>query len=415
MTPADEKTLSLARGVHQRSGVTRVPDGFARRAINVISSGSGLRRRPGYEQLVAGTEVTSLWSDGRRALFTDAGVLKSVESTGEVTTLASGLVGNVCYAEVAEEVYVSSAQRNLVVSGSSVRPWAPDAPAGFASVTFSAAGTLPQANYTMALALRDADGRQGPALLVPVTGSGAIAITLPVIPAGHSLAVYLTQPDGDVPYLVGTFDFGTTSIEIAGLPPGPPLDQRFLESMPVGADSLFAYNGRLYGVYGGVIVYSEALRYGLTNLDANFLQFESPVDFAAPVLDGIFVGRGGKTVFLAGADPAAFAPRPLSVPDYIPGAPSPVRPSWFGLQAQDDEGYCWLTTGGPVIGVAGGQVFALADDRLRLPGAERATTAVLEHEGERHIVSATRNPKADALVASDLVETQIIRNGRLVI
>ena len=48
-------------------------------------------------------------------------------------------------------------------------------------------------------------------------------------------------------------------------------------------------------------------------------------------------------------------------------------------------------------------------------GKEGVVEVVLEHEGERYIVSATRNPTTDTTVASDLVETAIIRNGRLVI
>lgn len=415
MKPSDEKPLEIARGVHQRSDVTRVPDGFVRRAVNVIGSGAGMRRRPGYESLVSGADITALWSNGSRALYVDGGEMKAVEPTGEITTLASGLVGKVCFAQAGEHIYVSSAQRNLRVLGSVVAPWAPPVPDGFATATFSASGALPQAEYTLALQLVDGAGMEGPILEVPLSGSGAITVTGLTVPAGYALAAYLTLPDSGVLYRATVIPDGVTMLTIGGLPTGKPLDQRFLESMPVGADAMFAYNGRLYAIHGEVIFYSEAMRYGVTQLDDNFLQLQAPVDFAAPVLDGVFLGRGGETVFLHGADPAGFATKSVQSPRYIAGTPSPIRLSWFGIEAPADEAWCWMTEGGPVIGMAGGQLIALTDQTLKLSGAERASTAVLEHEGERHIVTTTRNPQADAAIASDLLESEIIRNGRLVI
>lgn len=411
----EDTEIPLGGGVHQRGHVTRVPEGYVRRAINVVPSGGGMRRRQGFSQLFAGTEVTSLWANGESALYTDSGTLYLVDELGARTVLATGVLPPVSYCEIGGQVYVSSRTQNIRVQDGVAKPWTPTMPSGLGSAAFTVPGTLPQAKYTCAMVYVDSSGLEGPALELPLEGAGAIALAGLVTPADHLLRIYLSEPDTDALYHVQDYAAGVTSVTISSRATGMPMLNRFAEEMPAGAERLTEHNGRLYAVYGDTVFASDPLQYGLTHLDDSFMVFSAPVTNIGGTEGALFITHGRSTLTLKGATFGELSRQVHTVPPAIPGSMVPVRPSLLGLEVPVETAVAWMTESGPAVGLPDGSVKLLTDKQLQLSTAESAAMVVSEQEGERQLLAIVKNPQPNLAVASDLLESVIIRNGQIVI
>ena len=172
------------------------------------------------------------------------------------------------------------------------------------------------------------------------------------------------------------------------------------------------YRGRIYAIDGRVIWATDPMDYLRVDLMRGFLMMESEIVLFEPVANGIFVGTQNEGVrFLAGADFKQFQ---LVKADSLPavrGSGLRIDGALFGSLG---DSAIWLTTQGWVFGAGDGTTKRLTDDRTALPVYESAVSILRESGGIRQILSFARGGSESA-GASDVMTTEVIRNGVLLV
>ena len=315
--------LTFAKGVDLISAETSIPEGFARRIVNMdVANGGTLKERSGTQLGLAMAECHSLWSpsqgtSGYFASGSDLYLFDGATASVVVTGLAPGLT--VSYADLGDNVYWSNgAQSGVLIGGMSNQPW----------------------------------------------GTGGTG----------------------------------------------PLGQTYMTGIRGGI--VRYYRGRLYAVDGRTIWATEPQDYQHVDLARGFLQLESEILLFEPVSSGIYVGTPNDGVrFFAGPDFKLFT---LQNADSL----VPVRGSGLSVDGalfeSPGQGAIWLTNRGWVFGSGDGQTRRLTDKQLALPDYSSATSILREANGMRQIMSFATGG-ADSAQASDVLTSEIIRNGVLLI
>lgn len=172
------------------------------------------------------------------------------------------------------------------------------------------------------------------------------------------------------------------------------------------------YRGRLYAVDGRIIWATDPMDYKRVDLMRGFLMLESEITLFEPVTNGIFVGTQNEGVrFLAGPDFRLFQ---LTKADDLPA----VRGSGLSVDgatfASMGHAAIWLTSSGWVFGSGDGATKRLTDKSLALPNYESAASVMREHNGISQLLSIVRGG-SDTASASDVITSEVIRNGVLLV
>jgi hypothetical protein len=278
-----------------------------RQAVNVDVLNSGaLRRRKGYTSRHAG-RTHSLYAHEAIALFVEDGNLKRLLPDFTAVLLRAG-VGDTPMqydAEGSTIYYTNNAVNGRVIDGFAV-PWGVELPATPPVATI-VGGSLAAGTYQLVATFVAEDGEEsgcGVPTRITLATPGGLAITLPqpTEPTVARVRLYLTPPDGDALYSVGTAIVGDTTMTLAT----PPLWGRELKtqyrSRLFPGEHVQLYKGRAYVAQGPVLWYSDPFAYGLLDPSTNFLAFAAPIDVLVAVENGLYV-VADKTYFLKGTGP----------------------------------------------------------------------------------------------------------------
>ena len=319
----DEATLKFGKGIDQVDAETSIPEGFARRIVNMdVTNGGTLEQRSGTQVTVSMPDCHSLWSPSQCdvGFFSSGGNIyryDGVTSTVVVSGISPCLT--VSYADLGDNVYWSNgAQSGVLIGGMSNQPW----------------------------------------------GTGGTG----------------------------------------------PLGQTYMTGIRGGI--VRYYRGRLYAVDGRTIWATEPQDYQHVDLARGFMQLESEILLFEPVSSGIYVGTPNDGVrFFTGPDFKQFT---LQNADSL----VPVRGSGLSVDGalfeSPGQGAIWLTNRGWVFGSGDGQTRRLTDKQLALPEYSSATSILREANGMRQIMSFATGG-VDSAQASDVLTSEIIRNGVLLI
>lgn len=408
-------------------------ESFERRAVraaeNVDFDQNGRpHRRSGYTLLSAG-EAHSLWApdDSPWGLFVQAGELRRLDDTGEVTAVAMVHPSRrMRFTESAGQVFGSNGAAQFVLDADGIRPWGVEAPAGQPTLTATAAGGLRAGRYQVAVTFIDARGEEsgtGKAVVVEIADGGGIAVSAIPQPASASVAtirLYASPTDGEMLYQVMDLPAGAAvaSIGAAELAQqGRPIWTQFCERVPPSR-LLMAYRGRIWFVpddSDGTRLYcSLPLQPGLYRPDQGYLPMPGPVADMVPMLDGFFVGTDRQTLWVAGDEPATMTRRTLDAHGMVPGTATRIRGAVFGADASQVMSAVWWSTNGELIrGDASGVMSPVTRGRYALPGHSGGAVLHREVDGISQIVSALAGPKASAsgFGARDRAVAEVVRNG----
>jgi len=137
------------------------------------------------------------------------------------------------------------------------------------------------------------------------------------------------------------------------------------------------YRQRLYSVLGGRVAPSAALDYGRAVLRKDFLWFAGHITMFEAVDDGIYMSYGNTTVFLAGSKPNDFVVKPVADYPAISGTAEVFDASLVsGRVPLQGPAVYWMSTEGPCIGYAGGQMINLALTKV-IPLAGHAGASIV--------------------------------------
>lgn len=401
-----------------------------REAVNVDIPRTGWpRRRRGFTRIATGANVHSLWGDGEfpLALFMAGGTQYAFAEGGVPFIVRTGLSDRpVSYARPADAVYCSNGVDSWKVSpAGDSSGWAVESPIGqptLAPVTGGSSG-LDAGTYQVAVTYIDmlgAESGTGQAGTVTLPAGGIIAASAIPQPQSGSVVkvrIYATEANGTVLHARLDLSVGVTATTISRVAPGRPLATQFLEPMPAGA-IVRALAGRLWvATRGGALVWSEALRYGLTDRAHASRYVGDDVRMVEPVGNGgdgsgLFVADAHKVYWFGGSDPDSQTRRIVSHSSVVRGSSLTVPGDVFGLETTQPVAY-WLGSDGVAcLGLPGGSIVALQDKQAVAPRAGGGASVFVETNGVRKVVTTLRDTGgAQSLAVGDSASAKVWRNG----
>ena len=413
-----EGRVGFARGKDTVSPEAALPAGSLREARNVdIDRAGRVRRRAGFTRRYAGAGIHSLWGDGTRAFFVAGGALKRLLPDWTAKTLQSGLAPDrlLSYELVNGEVWWSNGEASgRIGADDAVRPWGVSAPAGQPLLAPLAHGGLDAGTYQVAVTFARADGEEsgtGLAAVVDVPQGGGIELSAIPQGAADRIRVYASPPNGEALLLHGELPMGTTGAVLARTIRGRRLETQLTEPLPAG-QIVRHYNARMWIAADRVLYASLPFRYALYRPHQDYFLFPARITVLEPVADGLFV-VADATYFLAGAGPEQMALRTVDDAGGVEGTGARVPARHVGVEVPGEVAY-WLGTRGAVLGLPGGGLKAVTEDRVALPAYAAGATLAREREGIRQLVTTVREPgPASGFGVSDAVVVEVRRNGVL--
>lgn len=402
-------------------------------AVNVDIDRNGLvSRRKGYTQVIdtPASQTHSLWArDRTTAFYVDGAQIKRIHSAVSGSLTVSD-VGNpdltifrpVSFLEVNGIAYFSNGVQNGKITPDDEREeWSPERPSTTPVLT-AIAGALPSGVYRVSWAFVDASGEESGAVdpvSITLTSPSAIRVTgFPAITAAYptlaALRLYVSPVNGEVLYKHADLPAsGNTQFDIsASTTPGKQLNTLHLDRM-IPMDMLEHYNGRIYGVSGRVVWFTEALRYGLHNQQRNFLLFNHDIAIVKAVVDGLFIATTERTYFYAGTGPDQFTPRIVLPYGAIKGTgiTFPKTEQASGRRSADAGVVVgWFSERGFVKGMSGGAVQLGDKERIMLGMYGEGAAMYRETDGIRQVIGTMRRQSSSGLVSRDFAEAEVRRH-----
>jgi hypothetical protein len=237
--------------------------------------------------------------------------------------------------------------------------------------TPAGSGGMYAGQYAVAIAyLRgDEEGALSALSFVQVVEGGGILLALPQPAEGDvtAIAVYATQPNGEVLHLREVAPVGLPSYMLGQRAPGRIASTQGLARMP-GGNIVRTWRGRLLVARGNVVLVSPPLRYGLYDPRHGFVQESERIVLLEPVDSGFFVGTAKGVVFYRGTEPKNLERVRTNGARPIPFASGAALASDFGgdLGASDKRVAIWLAENGFVVGMPDGSLLQPQSQRIRL-------------------------------------------------
>lgn len=372
-------------GLRNDVALERFKQGDLASAMNVELDETGkIARRLGTSRLASG-RFHSVWADGREAFVVRNGVLQQIMPDLTLREMAVPINGTVAYQRVGRSVYWTDGTSTGVIEGGENRSWGmqPPTPVGLST----ALGAMVSGSYLVTMTYMRADGRESgaaPLSTIRIDAHKGLELTLPVSddPQVVSKRVYVSESNGELPYLAATLENSITSTHIAQTPAGRAFPVRtLLMGPPPAGEVLGYYNGRVYVADGSYLWYSQPYEYELFHRAEGFLGFPSRVRVFAPVSDGVFVGLDEETVFLQGSDPTQFIQRPVASYGAVKGTLAYVEGQHFGEGDTQGTIPLWMSKRGVVAGFVGGAFKNLTGGRYSLPDGVLQGASLLKMRG----------------------------------
>lgn len=355
--------------------------------VEVTNAGTIVRRKEAsLVQAMTGAHSLYMASDTAGYLVRDS-ALYAITLPSYSETLVKMLTSNarMSWVEMMGKLYASNGADIGCVSGLT---WTPTLPTPSKPTSSAIGGGLEPGQYQVAVSyvrLSGSDlleeGGVSAALSVTLAAQGGIRVNLPAATTGATqVNVYLTQANGEIPYLLGFVAAGTATFDCTALPTGREAPVRFdskgekqIES-PLPAGELFSSMGRLCSIVGNTVYVGIPFRPGY------YLPIEGEIHFTAPVTVSIENQTGtyicaDSTYWLPG-DLLASQERMAKVLPYgaVPGTAfhHPDKPivGWFG-----DNGI--------VLADPAGQVVALTEEALKVTAPASGIATVIEGDYTR--------------------------------
>lgn len=290
----------LDRSVKQKGGIDQRTDLVA--AVNVDLDDSGrVARRAGQTVKVAGA-AHSVWAEDDMCLFVQNGALKRLHADYSTETLRTGMSdAGVRFLKVNDRVYwTDGAQTGMLVAGAA-QNWGMPAEPNQPRATITA-GTLRAGTYQYALTKMGHDGQEsgtGMAVRIDLPADAGLAFSWPSDIDAPYVALYLSEPNGEVMYQALVADTTAGAATFAGGALALPLNTQWFDAPPAGQDLTY-HRGRIVIACGAFIYATDALGYGYVDLRDYLAVDNSTVQFVVGVTHGLYIGTEKSVYFLKG-------------------------------------------------------------------------------------------------------------------
>jgi len=391
----------LTLGIDMLSGETSIPKGAARDVVNIdLDHAGNSQRRKGFVSSAVMPQAHSIWaSPSGRGLFVCQGVTLMRGEPGSMASIATLRSADpLDYHEHNGNIYFTNRTTIgwLPAGDINVRPLGVRTP-DVATVTPGPVGSLRPGRYTLAFTFVDERGEESGSsdyVFSSLTAPGGFTLTnIPAVPAGWSLRVYLSPPNGEELFLT------------AAVPPGMPtylvgdgkqlrvLETAAMEPMRPGV-IVRALAGRTYTALDNVLSFSESFRFGLTMRHHNTITMDAPITIVEPTTTGIFIGAGEAVWFVSG-DPSKADIRRVNTAAAIARSSLLISGEHFDPKiSQGQPVALWLSAAGYVAGLPDGSVVNLQADRIRIDQRNSGRTAFVLRDGHKQAVTPVVSQEA---------------------
>lgn len=373
------RTENWAGGANNIAKPDRLPGGHVRQLVNLDASADGaLSLRAGFEQVFEGDNVRGAGLAGDKILIVDDNGLTAFDARTGASAPVGGTIGPGPLACVThnQQLYMTTPAQTWRYDGDALKQWGIAEPA----VSFDVIpGPLTGQVKVAVTALGD-DGEESgcePYLFslnneaITVTSNDPRTLLFYASPPNHQ-ALY-RQARGAGPVTLTQVRDETERLTTAGLVPYP------------ACALLCSHHGMIVGASDRFVVCSEPFMPHLYDPVQRFFVYDSPVTMLAATEGGVFVGTDHATYFVSALESA---PAQRRVLDY--GA---VQGTGFNLP---DGRAAWFTHYGQAIGNLDGTVALINDDRLAPEIATQGSAGIVEHNGNRMLVTTMRGPVRSA-------------------
>lgn len=388
--------------------------------VDLVGPRKSPRLREGYLQSLAGRAHSPAVLHNTLFVVVDGDML-AIDQNMQATTHRVG-VGHLyaSYAEVNGDLYWSTPTemrriRGYDLADTPLWPANPGAPA----VEPYGTGGMAAGAYRVAMTWFDAEGRESGASGVAVAdiaeGQGVRVFNIPTPPEGAAKArIYISPPDGEELYAALDILPAVTQTVLGA---GAGQDGKAIETLwrqPLPPCSILRFwNGRLLGASGNLLVWSDALRFGLTTHD-NYMRFGQRITMLEPLADGegnagVFIADHARVYWMAGTNPKDWRRVIRYDASVVPGTSLIVDAGDVGLSGTGRVAF-WLSTNGVFCaGLPGGEVRPLTDGRLALPDGEQGASLYREHNGLRQLVTSYLTSNGNGLAMRDRASATVTR------
>ena len=395
-----------------------------REAVNMdlVGPRKAPRRRDGYALKDAGSAHSPATLVHTLFAVLDGDLLAYDRNLTPTTIRADVGDQYLSYAEVNGDLYWSSPFEFRRIRGDDLA----DTPGwigcpGTPSVEPYSTGGMAAGAYQVAMTWFDAEGREsgaaGLAVVDVAEGQGIRVYAIPSAPEGATLVrVYLSPPDGADGVLYAAVDLTpwvTQTVLSAGMVgAGKALETLWRQPLPPCSILRF-WNGRLLGAAGNLLVWSDALRFGLTTHDS-YMRFGQRITMLEPIGDGegnagVFIADHQRVYWMAGGSPKDWRRVIRYDAAAVPGTSLVVDVADLGLEGSGRAVF-WLATDGVFCaGLPGGQVVPLTAGRLALPDGEQGASLFREHNGLRQLVTSFLSAGGNGLAVTDRASATVTR------
>ena len=392
------RLVDWSKGIDNRSPDNRLQEGFARDIVN-LDPGATMSSRVGYERVVETEDCRAVMTLGDQVLFVDGDKLKRYVA-GVVeelyTVSAAGPVGHTTHNG---ELFISTANATLRYDGKQVRRW------GVSDVFMSPAPSVTpkegvEGRQLFAMTYINEHGEEGGTGQPGSCPAGTLTFDIPTIPDGCRARIYVSPVNSTTLYLQGEtaspgdmvihrVDTNTQVLTTAG------------KYAPTPGSLLASDNGVILVAVGDAVYYTDPMTPHLVEYDKSFFQYPEKVTMLLSGMHGVYVGAD-KVYRITNV--TTEEPRQDSADDVrsIPGtgANTPsgeaVWMSRYGMRRESPD---------PRDGIV-----PASSDRFHLGYHKNGATGVVEHNGQRRVVTTTKQIGGQGgLAAADYFEAEVIR------
>lgn len=335
----------------------------------------------------------SLWANDELAYVVRSGSLCQINPDLSITSLSIPIAGNrVRYQRVANDVFFTDNLTTGVVGTNGYRPWGITPPPVPAAVSIN--GALRAGSYLFTVTYLRASGQESGAsplafMALPANRGIQLTVTASSDTTVAGFNIYMSDCNGEVAYLVGTYPATDSVCSITALPESRSIPVRTLRCGPPPAGQVLClYRGVLYVASGRYLFYTQPFEYELMNRMTDFISFTAPIKTLVAVADGIFVGTEDEILFIQGNDPSQFVSVPKASYGSIYGTEATVPGYMFGDGEAGILVPIWMSMNGVCVGFDGGQFKNLTGGRYILPKDVATGASLLKIRGESpHLVT----------------------------
>lgn len=419
--------ITTFTGLNNRDKQVALPPNTLREAVDVdVTKDGKIQSRHGRSARVVECVMGhSLWADPEElfpfGLFADGGELHAFNADQTSELILPGLSPGLplSYARINDDVFWSNGSESGMVDPlGQFMPWCCEQPSGQPALS-AIEGDLGAGIVQVAVTFADARGREsGSTLATDITllpGEGGVrlqGIPQPNDPAATpKIRIYVTGGDDSALYFAKSIPAGTTAADVTQRPAGRLLATQFLRDMPAG-HIVRAWNGRQLVARGRHVLWSPALRYGMTHIGHMHLGMRNQITLMEPIEGdgaGVFVSDSARVLFLSGADPAAWAPKPVSAYGAVPGSAALTPASAWGIESRRLLP-AWLGKDGLFyVGMPGGTVSAFSQSEFAAGVGDSAASLFREADGLMQFITAQRGVVLPRVAVTDSAEARVFR------